>query len=421
MSSSLWRHREFVKLWTAETISQLGSQMTMLALPLLAIGALGADPFTLGVLAGLEVLPFLVLSLPAGAWVDRMPRRPVLIAADLGRAVVLASIPVAHGLGVLSTAQLYAVALVAGALTVLFDCAYEAFLPGLVGRDQLVEGNAKLELSRSAATIAGPTIAGALVGLLSAAPAIALDAASFVASAAFVVRIRGGALAARPGAGPRASLRRDILEGLRYVFGQRYLRYIAGCTATSNLFYAMGSAILVIYLARDVGLSAGRIGLVFGIGNVGFLAGAIASGRAAARLGLGPTLVLAISIAGVSGFAIPVAPRALVAEAAAAGLFLSGLATTLYNINQLSLRQSIAPDHLRGRINATMRFVVWGTLPIGTVTGGALARALGVLPTLWIAAFGGTTAVLWLVLSPVRTLRTASEGLSAPAAPAGPG
>lgn len=408
----LWRHAEFRKLWTAETISQLGSQMTMLALPLVAISVLGASVLDVGVLGALEFVPFVVLGLPAGVWIDRLRRRPILVAADLGRAVVLGSIPLAAVLGVLSIAQLYAVAFVAGSLTVMFDLAYEAFVPGLIGRDQLADGNAKLELSRSGATIAGPAIAGTLVGLVSAPFAILLDAVSFVGSAAFIFRIRAREAPAPPAgdrgspgsATRRAAMRREIADGLRYVLGHRYLRPIACCTATANLFFGMANAVLLIYLVREIGLGAARVGLVLGVGNVGFLIGAVISERARVRLGVGPTIVAGAAIGGVAGFLVPAAPWSLVTVFVAASQLLSGLSMTLYNINQVSLRQSLAPERLRGRITATMRFVVWGTLPIGTIAGGAVARVIGTHLTLWIAAAGGACSVAWVALSPVRAV-----------------
>ncbi|HEU4731596.1 MAG TPA: MFS transporter [Kofleriaceae bacterium] len=402
--SPLWRHRAFRRLWAAETISQLGSQITVIALPLLAI-AIHADVVELGVLAALEFAPFVLFGLLAGAWIDRLPRRPVLVIADLGRAVVLGSIPLGAALGVLSIAQLYVVAFLAGTLSVMFDVAYESFLPGLIGRDDLVDGNAKLELSRSGAQIAGPTLGGTLVGLLSAPAAILLDAASFVGSALFIFGIPSENRTSGPAADrARRSIWSDIREGLGYVLGQRYLRSIACCTATANLFSGIMSALLVAYLVREVGLGATEVGVVLGVGNVGFVIGAVLSDRARAWLGVGPVIVLAAAVAGAAAFLIPAAPHAHAAGFVAAGQLGIGLGASVYNINQVSLRQAIVPDRLRSRLTATMRFVVWGTLPIGTVGGGLLGRAIGMGPALWVAAIGGTASFAWVALSPVRRL-----------------
>lgn len=409
-SRSLWRHDDFVKLWIAETVSQVGSQVTLLALPLVAIDVLRASTFEVALLGTIELLPFVLLGLPAGVWIDRRHRRPILLMGDLARAVALGSIPIAYYLGVLSMLQLYVVAFVVGSFTVAFDVAYEAYLPSLIEREQLVEGYSKLEVSRSGATIAGPTIAGALVALGSASLAILLDAVSFLVSGAFILLIRRREhLDVAPAAATgreQPDVWRGIWDGLRYVLGHPHMRAIAACTATSNLFLSMSTAVLLVYLVREVQIDPASLGIVFGIGNVGLLVGALAAHRAAIRIGLGPSIVLAMLVCGAAGVLIPLAPPALAPAFVAASQLISGLATTIYNINQVSLRQSIAPPHMRGRINATMRFMVWGTIPVGSFTGGLLGTSLGLLPTLWIAALGGLTAVLWVVLSPVRSLQS---------------
>jgi MFS family permease len=418
---SLWRHADFMKLWTAETISQLGSQVSLLALPLVAITVLDASAFQVGLLGTVEFAPFVLVGLPAGVWVDRLRRRPVLVAGDLGRALALASIPLAYELGVLSIGQLYVVGFVTGVLTVFFDVAYQSYLPALVAPDQLVEGNSKLEISRSGAQIAGPGLAGGLIDLVTAPVAVLADALSFALSGAFIGLIRRGEPAPEraPAGRRRGAMRREIAEGLRYVLGHRLLRPIAACTATANLFNAVMYAVVVLYMVRQLGLRPAAIGLVFAAGNLGFLAGAVVSGRLAARTGIGRAIVLGEAVGALGALLVPLAPRGAAVPLLIAGMAVGAFGGTVYNVNQVSLRQAISPARLHGRMNATMRFMVWGTLPLGSLLGGALGTAIGLRPTLWVGAVGGLLAVLPVALSPVRSLASIADAMpdAAPAAP----
>ncbi len=396
---SLWRHEDFVRLWTAESVSRLGSQVSLLALPLIAITLLNASTFQVGLLSTMEFLPFVLVGLPAGVWVDRLRRRPVLIAGDLGRALALASIPLAYALGVLGIGQLYAVGFATGALTVFFDVAYQSYLPRLVEPDRLVDGNAKLEISSSGASIAGPGLAGALIQLVTAPAAVLVDAASFLASAAFIGRIRRREPPpSRPVAGA-PGMRREIAEGLRYVLGHRLLRWTAATTATFNLFSAMTSAVLVLYLVRHFGMSAGLIGLVLSVGNAGWLAGALLAGRLAALAGIGRMTVGATALCGLGALLVPAAPAAAPIPWLVAAQFLVSFGSTTYNIGQVSIRQAITPPRLYGRMNATMRFMVWGTMPVGAALGGAVGGAIGLRPTIWIAATASLLAVVPVLAS----------------------
>jgi MFS family permease len=409
--TSLWRHRDFMRLWAAETISQVGSQVTLLALPLAAILILDATAFEVGALSSIEYAPFLLVGLPAGVWVDRLRRRPILIAGDLGRAVVLASIPIAYWLDALTMPHLYAAAFFTGICTVFFDVAYQSYLPSLVERGQLTEGNAKLEISRSGAQLAGPGIAGGLVEVLTAPVAIAVDAVSYLGSALFVSRIRRPEPdVPAPPAEDRPRMRSQIMEGLRYVLGHPLLRPIAACTALSNLFSAMATAILILFAVRELGLTAGAIGVALAIGNVGFLVGAFAAERIAGRVGIGRAIVGSSVLFGLAGFAYPLATSATAVVLLVAGGLLFGFGGVVYNVNQVSLRQAITPGRMQGRMNATMRFVVWGTLPIGALAGGALGGAIGLRPNLWIAAAGGFLAFVPPLFSPVRSLVSIPEG-----------
>ena len=411
----LLHHADFLKLWSAETVSQFGTQVSQLAIPLTAVLILEATPFEVALLGTIEFLPFILFTLPAGAWVDRLRRRPLMIVGDVGRGVALGTIPVAYALGDLTLIQLYVVGFVTGTLTVLFDVAYQSYLPSVVERDQLIEGNSKLQISVSAAQIAGPGIAGYLVGLIKAPFAILFDALSFFASAGFVFLIR------RPeppvvhhadasGVG-RPSIVDEIKDGLRFVLRNRSLRGIAFGTGSSNLFGNFAQAILIVYMVRELGLSPVQIGLIFGIGAVGFLVGALVANRVANVLGLGPTIIGSLALSAPALFLIALAPASNPLPCLIAAQVLFGLAVMIYNINQVSYRQAICPPRMQGRMNATMRFVVWGTIPIGSLIGGALASmgAIGLHGTIWIAAVLSLIPAVFPLLSPVRHLRTMPE------------
>jgi MFS family permease len=399
---SLWRHADFNWFWAAETASVVGSQVTMLALPLTAALLLQATPVQMGVLVAAETLPFLLVGLPAGAWVDRRRRRPVLIAADIGRALVLLAVPLAWLQGWLRIEVLVVVGFLTGLLTVFFDVAYQAYLPALVDRRHLVEGNSRLELSRSAAQIVGPGLAGGLVQLAGGPLAIVVDAVSFAVSAVCLGRIRR--LEPDPPLGTAGSLWREIGEGLRLVVGNPVLRGIAGSTATWNLFGNIAQTVLVLFATRELGLNAGWLGLVFAIAGVGALVGALLAGPVAGRAGVGPTIIGAQVVGAASWLLLPLAGAGSALSQLGVALAIGSAASTIYNITQVSLRQTITPDHLQGRMNATMRVIVWGTLPLGALIGGLLGEWLGLRPTLWIGAAGALLAGLWLWYSPLRTV-----------------
>jgi MFS family permease len=405
-STSLWRRRDFMNLWSAESVSQLGSQVTLLALPLTAILVLEASPFQVGLLGTIQFLPFILVGLPAGVWVDRLRRRPILIVGDLGRAVALASIPAAYALDLLSLGQLYAVAFTTGVLTVFFDVAYMSYLPSLVGREHLIEGNSKLEISRSAAQIAGPGLAGGLIDLFKAPVAIALDAVSYVGSAIFVLLIRGRE--PRPVRhsvdGVRSKMRTDIAKGFRYVMRHRLLRWIAVCTALSNLFGHMTQVVLIVFAVRELGMGPGLIGFVFSVASVAALLAAFVSSRAPSWIGVGPTIVAAAALGSTAGLMLPLATRSTALPILIAWGLVVSFTSVVYNVTQGSLRQAITPERLQGRMNATMRFMVWGTIPIGSLIGGTLGGVLGLRSTLVVSAAGGLTTVLPVLLSGVRTL-----------------
>ncbi len=407
--SGLLRHGDFVKLWSAQTISQFGSQVTGLALPLVAVITLDVSAFEVSALIVVETAPFLLISLPAGVWVDRLQRRPILIFGDLGRAALLATIPVAYFLDVLTIWQLYAVGFFVGVCTVFFDVAYQSYLPSLVEREQLVEGNSKLEVSRSGAQLGGPAIAGVLIEALRAPYAILVDAISFLVSGLFVVGIRKREENVPTRAERRAakgSMRTDLGEGLRWVLGNPYLRTIAACTATFNFFSSLMGAILIVYLVRVLEFSPSMLGLMFALANVGYLAGALTSNRVSAKLGIGPAIITGAAF-GVAALLIPLAPQ----DARGAFPYLLAAETVmmygvvLYNVTQLSMRQAITPERLQGRMNSVMRFIVWGVMPLGTLLGGAVATGVDLRAAIWIGAIGVSLAWVPLVIGPIWSLR----------------
>ena len=404
---TLWRHRDFRRLWAGETVSELGTQVSVVAIPLVAVRSLHASAFQVGTLTALSTAAFLLIGLPAGAWVDRLTRRRVMIVADVGRLVAFGSIPLAYAIGHLGLVHLYVVAFLAGVLTVFFDVAYQSYLPFLVGTEHLVEGNAKLAGSAQAAQVAGPSLAGGLVQAIGGPLAVALDAASFGASALGVGLARARE---QPVARPAGvSLRSDVGEGLRFVFGHPILRAIAATTATSNLFSSMVVAVQVVFLVRTLHLAPAAIGLIFATGGVGGVVGALTSHVIAARIG-GVRATFAGIAATAGGLLMPAATRGTGALLFAVGYFWLGFGSVLYNVNQVSFRQRLCPPRLLGRMNATMRFVVWGVMPVGALLGGGLASAVGLRQTLWVATIGGTLAITWLIASPLRQLRDYPAG-----------
>jgi MFS family permease len=406
MASALWRHREFLKFWAGSGISDVGSQVTALALPLIAALTLHATPWQMGLLAASGSAPVLVVGLFAGVWVDRIRRRPVMIATDVGRALLLSIIPLAAVTGVLRMEILYAVMLLTGSLTVLFDVAHMSFVPSLVSANQLVDGNSKIKTTSAAAEVAGPSLGGVLVSVLGAPFAVLVDALSFLGSAIFIAWTRVNESLPRT-RDERAGVVAEIGEGLRVVIHDRIRRALAGCSATIILFGRMFNAVYVLYMTRHLGLSAVGVGLVFGTGGVGSLLGSIVAAPSARRYGTGRTMIGAQLAFGLTGLMVPLA--VFVPEIAlpmiVASEFAQWMALLIYYVNGISLRQAITPDRLQGRVNATMRFLAGGATLIGALIGGALGGVIGVPLTLVVACGGMLLSFLWLLLSPVREVQ----------------
>ncbi|MGE7388371.1 MFS transporter [Streptomyces sp. NPDC004126] len=401
-ATSLNRDRGFRSLWGAQSLCQLGVQTTEITLPLVAVLALDATPFEVGALASFQMVAFLLIGLPAGAWMDRLRKRPVMVAASLGRAALLASVPVAGWLGVLTVAQMFAVAFGLGICTVFFETAYQSYLPSLVGPERLLEGNAKLESSRSVSQVAGPSAGGWLAQWLSAPTAVVVNAAGFLAAALLLWRIDDTEAAPAPAA-DRPGITGEIRQGLSLVFGHRVLRAITLAGALFNLSWAVTSAMLVLFLQRELGLSAGAIGLFFAVAGLAAVGGSALVRPVTARLGVGPAMWIGSAVVGLLGLLVPLAAHGWRFWLAGAAFAVLNAGLMIVNVNSMSCRQQLCPPEMLGRMSATIRFVMWGVLPIGGVLGGLLAETFGVRTALWTAAVTALLAFVPLALSPLRT------------------
>ncbi len=405
-----------MKLWSAQTVSVFGSQVTMVALALTAVLTLHAAPLQMGLLRALGAAPALMIALFAGVLVDRLPRRPLLVGADLGRAVLLGSIPCAALLGVLGMGQLYIVVFLAGVLTTVFDVSHMSFVPALVEPEQLVDGNSKLQTTFSLAYVLGPGLAGSLVALVTAPFAIAVDALSFLVSALVIGVIRVAGVTPRAPA-RRESMRRDIGEGLRVVFGSPVLRALALFAGTHFFFTSAILSLLTLYASSDLGVPPALIGVVFAAFGVGYLLGALIGRGMARRFGLGPASIGGAVLNGVAVLLIPLAGGhgiVSVALLVASQLFL-GLGIMVNDVPETSLRQALTPDRLRGRVNATIRFVARGPSLFGALLGGALGQVVGLRLTLLVLGVGLLCAPLWLIFSPIPSLREPPAPVDGPA------
>ncbi len=401
MSTGIWRVADYRNLWLSQSVSLLGTQITLLAFPLLAILLIDASALQVSLLAALEFLPVLLFGLPAGAWVDRLPRRPIMIISDVGRAVALATVPIAYVLGVLNLPLLYVVAFVIGLGTLFYDVAQQSFLPALVEDDLLVDANAKLEMSRSVSQLAGPSAGGFLVALFSAPLAIALDALSYVASTFFLLSVRGRETKAEPI--EPLGLGKEIGDGLRFVFGHRLMRPLAIAAGTADLAFAAVLALQVVYAVKTLHLSAAAIGITLAVGNAGGLLGAVLCARITDRVGPGRAILGSIAIFSVGAAVLPLAGGAVVF---AVGLFIVYFGVVVFNVVQITLCQTLTPAGMLGRMNATLRFITWGMVPVGAAVGGLLVEPLGLRNVLWIAAGVTALSIVAPLLSPLRSLRS---------------
>jgi predicted MFS family arabinose efflux permease len=404
--------RDFRLLWVANTASQFGARVGLVALPLLAIDTLAATPWDLGLLNAAQNAGIVLVGLPVGALVDRIRRRHLLLGMDLVRALLVAALPVAAFTGLLSLPVLFTVALAVGIATACFDIAAQAYLPGLTGTGRIVVANARLQTSSSIAVASGPGIAGVLVGLFGAAGTMLVTSMTYVASFTTLRAIRH--VEPAPAPSPRRHLLAEIREGMRFVMADRVLRAIALCTSTANLFMAAILSQLVVFLARVVALPPLAIGVVVASSGLGGVLGGVTARRWVAALGQGRTIWLALVVTQPFALLLPLAHRGALLLPFLLGWLIVGYGSTLYNIVQVSYRQATCPDHLLGRVQASNRFLAWGTMPLGGLLGGALGDAAGPRYALLVAAVGLLASTFWLTLSP---LPRAGAGQSATPAP----
>ncbi len=406
---SVWRNTRFRRFWYGHSVSQFGDRITELALPLIAVVVLDATPGEVGILTAAVWMPSL-LSIVVGSWADHhLHKRRILVYADLARALVLVTVPVAYAFDVLTLPLLFAVAFASGLGQVFFNTSYPPFFVSLVQRREYVDANAKLSISRSASFIAGPAAGGALIQVLTAPIAIVVDAVSFLYSAWVIGRLDVVDQPVDPSAGE--SWRRRVAKGARFVLGNRYLRAGLGCSTTINFFTFMSFALLVLFASRDLGLSAGVIGAVFGVGSIGGLLGAAVAPRLSRRFGVGPMVVV--------GAVLFPAPLALIALAGgghwlsalvlAVAEFLSALGVMVFDINLNSIQASITPDGMRSRVAGAYTTVNYGCRPLGALLGGVLGSTIGLRETFVLAAVGGALSVVFLVGSPIPEVWTVDD------------
>ena len=407
---TLLREREFRNFWLAQSVSLVGDQVAVIALPLTAVLVLDAGPGQMGLLGAAALMPHLLFSLPVGVWLDRVARRRrVMMAADLGRAALVATIPLAYALDGLTLAHLYAVAFLAGSLAVLFDLSYPTLFVALAPRERYVEGNSLIHGSRSVSTVAGPSLGGLLVQAFSAPFALLADACSFLLSAFFLGRVRADEAPIEHDGESR--LRDRVAVGLRFIRGNPIFRPTLVSVATLNFFNYAFDALFVLYAVRTLGVSAGTLGLVLGAGALGAVLGAIVAGRVARAVGIGRAFLIGCILFPAPLVLVPLAdgPKSLVVGMLFTAEFLSGLGVMILDINAGSIMFALTPDRLRSRATGAFNFVNWGIRPLGALTGGALGAAIGVRPTLWVATLGAVAGALWLLPSPVPGLRELPE------------
>ncbi|MET8351196.1 MULTISPECIES: MFS transporter [unclassified Micromonospora] len=411
-TGGLLRHRDFRLLWAGQAISSVGSNVTTVALPLVAVAVLDAGTFQVAVLTAAAWLPWLLIGLPAGAWVDRLPRRPVMVACDLLCAVAFLTVPLAAALDRLTVWHLLLVALGAGTARVFFETADQVYLPVLLRPEQLPEGNAKLQATQTVSYVVGPGLAGLIAQLTGAVAALVLDAATFLLSAACLLRIRT-AEPRTPRTDRSPSLRRDIAEGLRFVVRDPYLRVLTLFGAASNIGLIGYQAVLVVFLVRELRLAPGLVGVLVAVMSAGGIIGALLATALARRCGTARAMLLGAALTGPPALLIPLATPGVGLIWPALGGILIGLGVAIGNVLKGSFRQTYTPHHLLGRVTVSMQLLNYGTIPLAAVLAGALGARYGVA-----TAIGVMTA--WLALTPlillIGPLRRRRDLPAAPAA-----
>nr|WSZ13846.1 MFS transporter [Streptomyces canus] len=398
----LLRKRSFRRYWTGQSISLAGDQISQIALPLVAVLALHANAAQMGWLATAQLMPALLLSLPAGAWADsRAHRRRIMIATDLARALLIASVPIAYALDVLTFTQLYAVALGIGALTVLFDVCNTILFVSLIPAERYIEGNSLVNGSRAMSFVAGPSAGGLLVQIFTAPLALLADAVTYLASACCLARITPIEPSVVP---PKKG---HFTAGLRWILRSRVMRATFAGSATVQFFNFIFHTLFVLYATTELGLSAGVLGSVLGVGAIGGLVGAALTGRLVRRVGIGPAAVVGFVAFPVPLLLVPLAdgPDALVLSLLFLAEFGSCVGAMIVDISLGSLQTALIPHALRARVNGAYRTLTHGVRPLGALAGGALGTTIGLRPTLWIATAGAVMSLVWVLPSPVPRIR----------------
>ncbi|ALG11888.1 MFS transporter [Kibdelosporangium phytohabitans] len=413
----LLRHRDFRHLWAADALSQTGSRVSVLAVPLLAVSELHASAFEVSLLRAAETAAYLVLGLQTGAWCARRRSRPVLVATDLLRAAALLSIPIAAAFGVLTFAQVIAAVAVSGVLTVAFEVSATSYLPAMIGRDRVVDGNSLLQLNRSVGAVAGPGLAGYLVQWFTAPAALLVDSLTYLWSALWLGTIRRRE--PRPEQKPRATTRADIAAGIRFVWQHPLLRATAIYGASRSLTQAMHMAVAVVFLIRDVGVSPGTVGVLGTVGLTGALLAAVVTRRLADIVGSARLLWLIAVLTGLAFLLYPLTGPGWGLVWYVVATFVASFGVIVASVLGVSFEQQVCPDDLLPRVNATVQVAAWGAIPLGSLLGGALAELAGTRVTLWVAAGGVLLSAVFLLLSPLTRVRDLPRQLSRPGEGAG--
>ncbi|GAA3034709.1 MFS transporter [Actinokineospora globicatena] len=399
MSGALWQDRDFALLWAGQTVSDLGSATTLLILPLIAVTTLDASTTEVGLLSAAATVAWFLVPLPAGAVIDRVAKRRLMVVCDVVRCVVAAAVPLAAAFGAARIEHLVVAAFLLGTFTVLFEVSWQSYVPELLPPDRLTEGNSRIATTNAVATVLGPSLAGLAVLLMPAPDVLLIDAASFAASAGTLLLIR-----ARDRRSPPATLpiREHLLGGLRFAWNHPVLRRVVACSATANFFDAITTTLVVVFLVRDLGASSATAGIVLGIGGAGGVVGGLLVRSLASRLGEARMLWLGkLSVGGLT----VLIPASASVWMVSAGLFANSFSVVLYNILQITYRQAVCPPELRGRMNAAVRWTIRSVIPLGAILAGLLGDAVGLRPVLLISALGAWLAVGWVVFSPLRHLR----------------
>ncbi|MFZ3590464.1 MFS transporter [Bacillus sp. DJP31] len=409
-SNSLFKSNKHFRLfWSGQTISMFGSQITVIGLPLTAVYLLGANPFQMGLFQAMATIPFFIFSLFAGVWIDQNQKKPLLILSNLLTAFFLLLIPLFAWLGMLNFFMFYFIVFLSATFSMVFELAYLSFLPVIVKREDLSDGNSKLEISRSIAQVSGPSVAGVLISVLTAPIAILIDSISYIVSTIFIWRIK--AEEPKPIKEFDSSIFKKIGEGMGLLVKHPILRSISASTAILNFFRTAFDAVYIFFIIKVLGINPTQIGIIFGVGSIGGILGAFFSRRISEKFGIGPSIIGSVAMVTVGSIIVPFANEQIIIAMTLLilGQIITGFGNTVYFVSQVSLRQSITPMEILGRVNASNRFISRGAMPLGGIFGGLLGTFIELRLALLILAIGYILAILWLSISPVRKIQTIED------------